>query len=528
MIPSSCPFNLEQCEILAQVHDAIIATDLSGIIRVWNAGAERIYGYSAGEALGKHIGLLYFPEDAAEEDTLGPSRAKGLLMLTGRRRRKDGTEIYVSIRISTIRDSGGEAVGLVGCGHDITERKLAQDQLARHAADLERMVQVRTRHITALNSQLEMEVAEGQRIALELQENQRRLQHLLLSSPGVLYSCEPCGDYPATFLSDNATSIFGYPAAQFIGDRSFWVKHIHPDDLPEVMASANKIIEQGLFRHEYRFLHRDGTYRYIRDSAAAVRDKSEKVVEIVGYCEDITREKQAERAQKEQEKLRFLADTLLTTQEAERRRISRELHDDLNQRLASLILDIGLLERDLPRSPSETRTRLHNVKDAAARISDEVRRIARQLHSAGLEQFGLTAALEQECRSVEERAEMRVDFESKTARTILPEDVSLCLYRVAQECLRNIARHSGAKSAVVALHDCGDGIRLSVQDDGVGFEPEEIRIREGLGLISMNERVRLLNGSFRLDSGKGRGTRVEVQVPLVEETHEENQGFASG
>lgn len=513
-----CPFNLANCDILARVHDAIIATDLQGKISIWNTAAERIYGYTASEVIGKQISLIYFPEDASyEECVLGPSKAKGHHKLIVRRRRKDGTEIFVSLRVAAIHDGAGEVAGFIGCSHDVTERKLAEDQLARHSADLERLVHERTRDISALNSRLEAEVAEGRRIAAELEESQRRLQQLLLSSPGVLYSCEPSGDYPATFLSDNAGSVFGYTADEFLGDPSFWIQHIHPEDLAEVMTSAAKIIEHGLHRHEYRFLHRDGSYRYIRDSAAAVRDDSGRVTEIVGYCEDVTPEKEADQARKEQEKMRFLADALLTTQEAERRRISRELHDDLNQRLASLILDLGLLERDLPRSAVAIRSRLNSLKEGAAKISDEVRRIALQLHSTGLEQFGLPAALEQECRSIEERTQLRIDFESKTEGSVLPEDVSLCLYRVAQECLRNVARHSGANCAVVALADSPGSVRLSVQDDGVGFEPGRIREREGLGLISMNERVRLLNGTFSLDSGAGRGTRVEVQIPLREQ-----------
>jgi two-component system sensor histidine kinase UhpB len=187
----------------------------------------------------------------------------------------------------------------------------------------------------------------------------------------------------------------------------------------------------------------------------------------------------------------------------------------LNQRLATLILEIGLLERDLPCAADLIQSRLHDLKDQAAKISDEVRRIALQLHSAGLEQFGLRAALEQECATLADRAKITIRFKSKSARKVLPEDVSLSLYRVAQECLRNVVRHSQAQRALVTLEDTSDGIRLCVEDNGIGFEQGEVRARKSLGLISMNERVRLVNGTLLLDSNKGRGTRVEVRVPLA-------------
>jgi PAS domain S-box-containing protein len=214
-------------------------------------------------------------------------------------------------------------IGFVGCSHDVTERKNAEDELARSRADLEQRVQERTRALFELNCKLEEEVAERRRIAFELRESQERLKHLLLRSPGVLYSCEPFGDFPATFASDNAASVFGYPAQQFVQEPSFWVDHIHPDDRASVLEDAAKIAAAGSICLEYRFQHSDGSYRLLRDSAVAVRDESGKVVEIVGYCEDITGEKEAEQTRREQEKLRFLADTLFTTQESERRHFAR-------------------------------------------------------------------------------------------------------------------------------------------------------------------------------------------------------------
>ena len=503
-------------ELLAHVHDAIIVLDRDGIIRTWNAGAERVYGYASSEAIGKHIDLLYFPEEARlrEAALLQPLHSNDLHEVRMRNRRKDGSEIFVSIRASLLRDPSGAVVGLVGCSNDITQQKNAEDALMRLRADLERRVEERTRDLTGVNRQLQDEMEERRRIELALRASQERLHHLLRQSPGVLYSCEPADDFAATFVSDNARSVFGYSAAELVHTPSFWLDHVHPDDREQVLRESAKIIEAGHHNQEYRFLHGDGSYRVLRDSAMAVRNEAGAVVEIVGYCADITGEKRAEQARREQEKLHFLTEALLTTQEAERKRISRELHDDLNQRLAVLILEIGLLERSLPTTGDAIRTELQALKERAADISDEVRRIALQLHSAGLDQLGLTAALEHECATVSDRTQIQTRFTSTLSREALPEQVALCLYRVAQECLRNIVRHSKARSATVQLEDAAGAIELTVTDDGIGFDPTEVRGRTSLGFISMSERIRSVNGTLTVESGGGRGTYVKVRVPL--------------
>jgi len=513
----------DAAELLAHIHDAVVASDVNGIIQSWNAGAERVYGYTASEAIGQNISLLYFPEDVTRHfgkrvtdlaDAV--QKAQALHSQTLRRRHKDGREIFVSLRLALIRDETGEVARFVGCSNDVTESTHAKDALLRAHADLEQRVKDRTRDLVDLNDQLLEEVAERRRMELALRTSEERLQHLLRESPGVLYSCEPADDFAATFTSDNVTAVFGYSVEQFVREPSFWLDHVHPEDREHVLRNAARIVEKGQHSHEYRFLHGDGSYRVIRDSAVAVHDEFGTVIEVVGYCVDITGERHAEQARREQERLHVLAEALLTTQEAERKRISRELHDDLNQRLAVLILEIGLLERDLPAGGRKLRPSLIALKERAAQISDEVRRIALQLHSAGLDQLGLRAALEHECASISNRSPIRVDFRSKSVLEALPEAVSLCLYRVAQECLQNIVRHSKARHAKVTLELGAGGIQLLVEDDGVGFDPKQSRARESLGFISISERVRSVKGTLLIESAAGAGTDVKVHVPLPE------------
>jgi PAS domain S-box-containing protein len=473
------------------VHDAIIATDLNGVIHDWNTASERIYGYSAAEALGQHVSLLYFPDDVPllARDILEPLKTKEFHELTVRSRRKDGAEIFVDLRLSVMRDESGSVVSLIGCSNDITQRKHAEDALLR-------------------------EIAERKRIERALRGSDEKLKQLLRHGPAVLWTSQPSGDYAATFVSENVTAIFGYAPEEFLRDPGFWMAHVHPEDRQNVIAQIEERASTGRWFTEYRFLHGDGRYRFVRDSAVVVKDDSGNIVEFIGHMVDVSAEKRGEEDRLERERLHMFAEALLTAQEAERKRVSRELHDDLNQRLATLILEIGLLQHKPPASPEFLRQQLGGLKGQVAGISDDVRRIAHQLHSAGLEQFGLRAALEQECAAVSERTGIQIRFKAKSAPDVLPENISLCLYRVAQECLRNVITHSKAKRAAVTLQGTPSEIRLRVEDKGVGIDPGAARAGNGLGFISMNERLRQVGGTLLLDSAVGRGTRVDACVPL--------------
>ena len=483
--------DLVGADLVDKVHDAINATDPNGILVAWNAASERIYGYSATEALGQSVSLLFFPEDfpVLGRDILEPLKTRDFHELTVRNRRKDGAEIFVALRLSVLRDESGSVVSLIGCSNDITQRIHAERALLQ-------------------------EVAERTRIEQALSGSEKKLKQLLLRGPAVLWTSQPSGDYGTTFVSENIISQFGLAPEEFLRDSGFWITRVHPEDRQNVLAKIKEEAAGGQWFTECRFLHGDGRYRFIRDSAIAVKDDSGNIVEFVGLTVDVTAEKQAEKDRLEREKLQLFAEALLAAQEAERKRVSRELHDDLNQRLASLILEIGLLQRNLPKPAESFRKPLAGLKRQIAGISDDVRRIAFQLHSAGLEQFGLRATLEQECAAISERTGIQISFKAKATPDRLPESVSICLYRVAQECLRNVITHSKAKRAAVMLEGALSDIRLRVQDKGVGFDLIEVRGRQSLGLISMNERLRQVGGTLQIDSAVGRGTRVEACVPL--------------
>jgi two-component system, NarL family, sensor kinase len=221
-----------------------------------------------------------------------------------------------------------------------------------------------------------------------------------------------------------------------------------------------------------------------------------------------------ETLRKTQDDLRLLAGRLLRAQEDERRRIAREMHDDWTQRLAVLAIDAARLETQLDPSSSAHR-QVQEMRGAMVSLSEDVHALSRQLHPSILDDLGLVDALRSECASVTRREGVAVAYRCDQVTASLPNDAALCVYRVAQEALRNVVKHAGAQEASVSLVSSDPELVLTIQDRGVGFDVVKVRSRKGLGLSSMEERVRLIRGELSVDSEPGRGTTVTVRVPVV-------------
>ncbi len=240
-----------------------------------------------------------------------------------------------------------------------------------------------------------------------------------------------------------------------------------------------------------------------------------QVTEFQAAGRDITELKHSEAALLEyQQELRALTARLIAAQEASSKHLARELHDVFSQQLAVIGMEITELEQVVPDSAEAIRNRCRQLAKRIGELSKDIHRMSRQLHPAILDDLGLAAALKNECLAFSDQHGVPVAFTVRNCQQQLPEDVTLCLYRVVQESLRNIGKHAAAKEVRVDL-TCGrTEIALVIEDIGNGFEIEGVRGKGGLGLVSMDERVRLVDGTFSIQSEPGRGTRVEVRVPL--------------
>lgn len=232
----------------------------------------------------------------------------------------------------------------------------------------------------------------------------------------------------------------------------------------------------------------------------------------VAFVNDVSKRRADEQSiRKQREELRDLTARMMTAQEDERRRIARNLHDDLSQTIAHLAMDIGKLAAQ---TRDDAASQLRTLQRHAVEAADTVRQISHELHPSILDDLGLPAALEQYCEEFQERSGISTRFSSQNVPEYLPRDVSSCIYHIAQESLRNVARHSKSASVLVGLEAHDGAVRLSVKDFGVGLPERATESRSSIGIVAMKERARLVNGSVSLQSESGAGTEVNVEVPL--------------
>jgi signal transduction histidine kinase len=289
------------------------------------------------------------------------------------------------------------------------------------------------------------------------------------------------------------------PPAQFLGRT---VRDIFSPDLAETVMEA---IERCCVTGEPVVIEFELNVGYLRyNEARLVPLPNDQVLSIV---RDLTEAKRAHDLN------RALAGRLIVSQEEERQRIARELHDDLSQKIAVLNIDVDRLSHQLQNT--EHRTRLHNISTQVTEVAEHLHDLSYELHPARLQTLGLLESLRVMCIEFSHQRNIEVTFEANDGELPLAIDqtVSLCLYRITQEALHNVARHSRAAEASVRLSYDGSDIGLEVSDSGVGFEAHSNR-HTGLGVVSMRERVSVLNGKLVIYTAPGRGTRIVARIPL--------------
>jgi signal transduction histidine kinase len=236
---------------------------------------------------------------------------------------------------------------------------------------------------------------------------------------------------------------------------------------------------------------------------------------MMGVSVDVSERKETEDTLRRQEQdLSKLTGRIINAQEEALRRLSRELHDDLTQRLAALALDAALIEKQLNPAQPQVVQNLKDLRTNLSEVAEEVHDLSRQLHPSILDDLGLVQAVQAEFAAFTKKTGIDLSFTHHDFPDSVAQPLALCLYRVIREGLQNIAKHSGARAVSITLQGLSDGIRLLIQDKGIGFDPKEVKKKAGIGLSSMRERVRLINGTISFKSKPGQGTEIEVFIPL--------------
>jgi PAS domain S-box-containing protein len=289
-----------------------------------------------------------------------------------------------------------------------------------------------------------------------------------------------------------------------------FIARVHPDDRKIYAATeTGPTPDNPTYQTSYRLLRPEGGVVWLEESGYAFFNDQGRMLRIIGVVADVTERKLADEA------LSSVSRRLIEAQERERARIARELHDDLSQRLALLSISLEQFKRGVPDLPSEARKQLRRIEKIAMDVSSDIHNLSHQLHPAKLDTLGLVAALGGLCREFSNQHNLQVQFVHHDISGRISKDVTLCLFRIAQEALRNVVKHSGAAEAKVALSGHDDRIDLCIFDPGVGFSPESANGVAGLGLISMRERLRLVGGHLSVESKPSRGTRILVSIPRL-------------
>lgn len=340
-----------------------------------------------------------------------------------------------------------------------------------------------------------------------LRESEKRFRVMADTTPSLIWMCNSQGKI--VYLSERWIAFTGQQPEAGHGDA--WIEFVHPDDIANVLDIYSQALkDHQTFTNECRLRRHDGVYRWMYDVASPRVNGDGAFSGFIGSAIDTTEQKLA------QQSLEKMSGQLIEAQERERSRIARELHDDICQRLALLSMEIEEVHLASASPEANTTGSLEQIGRLCNEIALDVQGLSHQLHSSILDYLGVATAVQGFCDELSKQYDLQIEFSSRDVPKQLPKDISLCLFRVAQEALHNAVKYSGVNKFSVKLIGAGDVIQLMVSDAGTGFDPEEGKQHGGLGLVSMQERVHLVHGTFSIESKPGEGTRVIAIVPQAE------------
>jgi PAS domain S-box-containing protein len=453
-----------------------------GSIRYMSPSCERITGYPPGEFI-DHPSLIreiILPIDRAAWDQHFQESRRGVQAheIQFRIRKPDGQIRWIEHACQSMRGPQGEFLGYRVSNRDVTERKLAEE--AAHKKD--------------------ESLAEAQRIA-----------HLGNWTWNI--------ETNELAWSDEVYRIFGLHPQEFGATYDAFLEFVHPDDREAVQEAVNRSLADpsAPYSTEHRVVRPNHSERIVHERGEVTFDDGGRPIRMIGTVQDITERKRAEELlQRSQEELRRLSTRLLSVQEEERKRIARELHDGIGQSLSALkfLLENRLQMMEKNSAPGDLQP-LESMIPMLQNAIEEVRQMQTDLRPPTLDDLGIRATLSWFCREYQRiYSEIRIEQEIEVRENEIPHDLKTVIYRVLQEAMNNVAKHSGAKRVRLSLAKKNGWIQLRVEDNGSGFDPRKVLSEErtgyGFGLTSMRERTELSGGSFSIESIQGRGTILQA------------------
>ena len=493
--------------------DGIVSKDLNGVITSWNAGAQRIFGYTEAEVIGQPITIIIPPELHGEErQVLQRLRAgERIEHYETVRLTKRGKRVDVSLTISPMKDSTGRIVGASKIARDITERKQADEELRKAHEELEIRVRERTAELAQSNRLLQTQIQERIQAqeALERQTAVLREQSRLLdlandaifirSFEGTIF-----------YWNEGAERLYGWTKEEALENRlGMLLQTEFPIPFEEI---REVLVREGSWEGELIHTRRDGSRVTVNSRWTLWRSAEGNPLGWLQINTDITGRKRAE------ESLRALTARLLQLQDDERRRIARELHDSTGQILVALDINLSLVQKNEGLAPNAANA----VRESIAlvqQLSKELRTTSHLLHPPLLDESGLPSAVRWFVDGFAKRSKIPVDLEIAPDLGRLPRELETTIFRMVQECLTNIHRHSGSPTASIRIARNSNHVSVAVRDRGKGMSADNYRnsfgpITPGVGIQGMRERVRQLGGHLQIHSGTS-GTTVRATLPVT-------------
>ncbi|HNA01010.1 MAG TPA: PAS domain S-box protein [Ferruginibacter sp.] len=347
-------------------------------------------------------------------------------------------------------------------------------------------------------------------------ESERRYHTLAEVSPVGIFHTDAAGS--TTYVNPRWCQISGITYEKAMGNG--WFEAVHPDDRDMLRRNWEEATRhQQVSVSEYRFVRPNGSTAWVIGQAIPERDADGAIVGYVGTTTDITDRKLAEKEMEESsQKLRQLTTHLLNIREEERKRIGREIHDELGQQLTAIKMDISWIAKKTDPSQEAFKTKLQNVIALLDGGNQSIRRILNELRPVILDDYGLLEALRWQAQQFTANTHIPVAMTASESDMKIPEEISTCIFRIFQEALTNITRYAKATQVKVSLDIDSDSVLLNIEDNGLGFDTGLTKTKKSFGILGMKERVASLNGRFDLASSPGNGTRISIHIPITQKT----------
>ncbi len=475
--------------IIDSVVDGFTITDLEGNILYVNAALVRMYGFESKEEIIGQSSLNFIaPRDRDRatrniQKTLADGQMRSVEYFSVR---KDRSEFPIELSVGVIKDSRGNPIGFAGITKDISQRKETENKLIQTLKEVE-------------ESQAKLNAV----------FNSNQISILIFNKQGVIQQFNrPAEEYTRKLLGKELK----------VGE--IWYNFLPPRFRENARERILKVLHGQSVRFDYAITDREGINYWFDVSYQPIMVEGE-IIGISLIALDITARKEYEESLEEsQRQLLFLTKNLQTIQERERSRIAMDIHDDLGQKLSLLQIEIDLMLPKIARMSKQYAQQLESLSNRVKGVIEDIKRIAYELHPEIQNRDDLTNLLKWKAWEIQKSTGLNIELKWRNCEKEISPEVATALYRITCEALTNVIRHASASMARVELTCDARTVRLTVEDNGIGIAPEKIHHPDSYGIMGMFARAQALKGQVKITGKPGKGTIVQVSIPLTKEERE--------